>query len=106
MLKDSYWSRLCHKGAPGTGTAAHYLLTLQTICHALCEKHPQKKKIILQDNTWLHTACLNVETIQKDGWNFSPIHPRVWALPSSDYHLFQFVKDQVQDQHTATSEAV
>jgi hypothetical protein len=48
MLKDAYWSSVSHKGTQDITNAAWYLLTLQTLCHALCEKRLGKKKFILQ----------------------------------------------------------
>jgi histone-lysine N-methyltransferase SETMAR len=46
-----------------------YVQTLNKLRRALREKRPKKKTVILQhDNSRPHTARLNWQTIQKNGW--------------------------------------
>jgi hypothetical protein len=71
-------------------TEACYIQTLNKLHHALCEKHPKKKKtVILQhDNVRPHSAHLNLQTIQKDSRELLS-HPLYSLdLVPSDYHCF------------------
>jgi len=47
LLKDAYWLNFCHGE---TTDAAGYCQMLQKLCHALRDKHPGKKQIVLQHN--------------------------------------------------------
>ena len=86
---------------PGqTITAARYVQTLHKLCRAMRDKRPGLNIIILHDN-----AHLTSETIDKMGWEVLP-HPSYSPdLAPSDYHLFEFVKDQLCGQHYETTEA-
>jgi hypothetical protein len=46
-----------------------------------------------------------MKRIQKNCWKLLPCLPDSLGLGPFDYHLFQFIKDQMQGQHYATNEA-
>jgi hypothetical protein len=65
-----------------TISADRYVQTPNKLRHALREKRPKKKTVILQhDNARPYTARLTLQTIEKNGsGNCSPIHStvRIW----------------------------
>jgi transposase len=75
--------------------------------HALREKRPKKKTVILQqDNAGPHTARLALQTIQKNGWELLSNPPYCPDLDPSDYHLFGPLKYHLRGHHYETDEAV
>jgi len=85
-----------------TINAARYVQTLLKLRCALQDKGPGRKVILQHDNTWPHTAHLTLEKIENMGGEF--LYSRV--LTPYDYHLFGFVKNQMQGQHYKTNEAL
>lgn len=88
--------------------ATYYLQMRQKPHHALHDKHPGKKMTILQhDNTWLPSAYLCKERIQKNRWKLMP-HQQPYTPDQAplDYHLFGFIKDKMRAQCYAMNEAV
>jgi histone-lysine N-methyltransferase SETMAR len=87
--------------------AAHYIQMLKKLCCALHEKHLMKKTVIFQhDKMRPHTACLTLQTIQKNGWELlsHPLYSLDLAL--SDYHLFRPLKDHLRGHLYETDKAV
>jgi histone-lysine N-methyltransferase SETMAR len=75
--------------------------------HALREKRPKKKTVILQhDNARPHTARLTLQTIQKNGWKLLSYPLCGPYLAPSDYRLFGPLKDRLRCLRYETDEAV
>jgi rhamnogalacturonyl hydrolase YesR len=73
MVRDACCSIFCEKGKKVS--AARYVQTLNKLRHALRDKRPKKKTVILQhDNPRPHTARLTLQIIQKNGWELF-FHP-------------------------------
>jgi hypothetical protein len=88
--------------------ATCYLQMRQKLHHALRDKHRRKKMTILRhDNTWLLSAYLCKERIQKNRWKLMP-HQQPYTPDQAflDYHLFRFIKDKMRGQCYAMIEAV
>jgi len=92
---------------PGkTINAACYVQTLLKLRHALRDKRPGRKVILQHNNAQPHTAVLTLEIIENIVWEVLP-HPLFSPdLAPSDYHLFVFVKNQMQGQHYETNKAL
>jgi hypothetical protein len=93
---------------PGkTINAACYVQTLLKLHHALHDKCPRRKVILQDDNVRPHTACLTLEKNNENmGWEVLPQPPYSPDLAPSDYHLFGFLKNQIQDQHYEMNNAL
>ena len=89
-----------------TITAARYVQTLHKLRRALRDKRPGRNVIILHDNARPHPARLTSEAIAKMGCEVLPHHSYSPDLAPSDYHLFEFVKDQLRGQRYDTTEAI
>ena len=92
---------------PGkTINASHYVQTLSKLRCASRDKHPRRKVIPQHNNVRPHPAHLTLEKIEKMGWEILP-HPLYSPdLAPSNYHLFGFVKNQMQSYHYETNEAL
>jgi transposase len=92
-------------GKGETINAARYVQTFNKLRRVLREKRPKKKTVILQhDNSRHHTARLNWQTIQKNGWellSYPPFSPNV--VPPN---YFGPLKDHLRGHHYQTDEAV
>jgi transposase len=90
-----------------TISAPRYVQTPDKLRHALREKRPKKKTVIIQqDNAMPQNARLTLHTIQKNGWELLS-HPLYSPdLAPSDYHLFGPLKDHPRGHHHETDEAV
>ena len=65
------------------------------------------RKVIPQhNNARSHTALLTLEKIENVGWEVLPHPPYSPDLAPSDYHFFDFVKNQMRGQHYETNEAL
>jgi histone-lysine N-methyltransferase SETMAR len=90
-----------------TINAAHYVQRLSKLCHALHEKRPKKKTVILQhDKMGAYTACLTLKTIQKNSWELLSHPPYSPDLAPSDYYLFGPLKEHLRGCHYENDEAV
>ena len=85
-----------------TVTAARYVQTLHKLRRALRDKRLGRNIIILHDNARPHAACLTSEAIAKMGWEVLPHLSYSPDLAPSDYHLFEFVKDQLRGRYETT----
>jgi len=92
---------------PGkTINAACYVQTLLKLHHALRVKRPRRKVILQHNNAQPHTALLTLEKIENMGWEVLPQPPYSPDLAPSGYHLFGFVKNQMQGQHYEMNRAL
>lgn len=104
LLKDAYWLNFCHEE---TLDAAGYCRVLQKLCHALWDKPPGKKQIILQHNAQCTTLLLSVwRRFRRTAENFYPIHLTAWTLHPCTTIFFSFIKDFTCGQHYVTDKAV
>jgi histone-lysine N-methyltransferase SETMAR len=86
--------------------AAHYTQMLNKLLCVLREKHQKKKTIIFQqENMRPHTACLTLQTIQKNGWELHCHPPCSLGFAPSDYHMFRPLKDHLRG-HDYETDAV
>jgi len=86
--------------------AARYVQTLLKLRRALRDKRPGRKVILQHHNARPHTALLTLENIENMGWEVLPHFPHSPDLAPSDYHLFGFVKNEMQGQHYETNNAL
>ena len=81
-----------------TTNATHYVRHYSKLRRALCNEHPGRKVILQHDNAQPHTAHLTLEKIENVGWEVLPHPPYSPDLAPSDYHLFDFLKNQIRGQ--------
>jgi histone-lysine N-methyltransferase SETMAR len=89
-----------------TINAAGYIQTLNKLRHALSERHPREKTVILQHDVRPHTARLTLQKIQKNGWKLLSHPPYSPDLAPSDYHLFRPLKDYLIGHNYENDEAI
>lgn len=80
---------------------------LQKLCHALRDKHPGKKQIILQHSAQCITLLLSAwRRFRRTAGNFYPIHLTAWTLHPCTPIFFSFIKDLTCGQHYVIDKAV
>jgi hypothetical protein len=84
-----------------------YVLMLQELQRALCNRCPMKRHLILQhNNAYPHTAHLALGKMETFGWELLPHPPYRLDLAFLDYHLFGLLNDHMRDLHYKNNETV
>jgi hypothetical protein len=86
--------------------STRYVQKLNKLRHALREKRPKKKTVILQhDNARPHIARLTSQTNKGNIWELLSRPPYSPNLAPSDYHLFGPLKNHLTGHHYEINEA-
>jgi hypothetical protein len=81
-----------------TVAAVCYVQMLQKLWCALRDKHPVKRRVILQYNTHPYTVRLTPGKIEKFGWKVIPHFLYNLDLTPLGYQLFRCIKDHMTGQ--------